>query len=66
AIALEDVLKRRPEWDAMGSRGQHFARRHMSWDRMAEIAERQYEELLGRLDAAGASFSEPAVGWRAG
>ncbi len=63
AGALEQALAARADWSVMGERGRRFVREWMSWDRMAEMAERQYTSILDQrpLPSPGAPLDSLAA-----
>jgi glycosyltransferase involved in cell wall biosynthesis len=60
ALGLERLLARRDEWHAMGDRGRAYARTHLTWDRIADEAAREYTALLTGLADRRARLRQPA------
>jgi glycosyltransferase involved in cell wall biosynthesis len=45
-IALDEILQRNREWDAIGQRGRKWAEEHCDWGRISEIILAEYTKII--------------------
>lgn len=47
ASGIEEMIKRRNEWDKMGERGYYYAIQHLTWNKIASEALENYKKICG-------------------